>query len=215
MASHLPLIINSGLLAISAASLAVGVVFLWLYHGQDLIQRNRLLQAAIYLPLLVPQISFLFGLQIGLSRAGIDGSWPALIYIHMIFILPYIWLVLAPAFVQMDRRHDHVASSLGLGPFRRFLRIHLPLLAMPIGAALFIGFAVSIALYLPTVFVGGGRIATITVEAVSLAANGSRGPAGVAAMLQLLIPLVCYAAIWLFLKYHFGRFATMQGGGLT
>ena len=34
-----------------------------------------------------------------------------------------------------------------------------------------------IALYLPTVFVGGGRIATITVEAVSLAANGSRGPA--------------------------------------
>ena len=65
------------------------------------------------------------------------------------------------------------------------------------------------------VFVGGGRIATITVEAVSLAANGSRGPAGVAAMLQLLIPLVCYAAIWLFLKYRFGRFATMQGGGLT
>jgi putative thiamine transport system permease protein len=118
MASYLPLIINSGLLAISAAFLAVGVVFLWLYHGQDLIQRNRLLQAAIYLPLLVPQISFLFGLQIGLSWAGIDGSWPALIYIHMIFILPYIWLVLAPAFAQMDWRHDHVASSLGLGPFQ-------------------------------------------------------------------------------------------------
>ena len=213
--SYLPLVINSGLLAISAAFLALGVVFLWLYHGQDLIRRNRLLQAAIYLPLLVPQISFLFGLQIGLSWAGIDGRWPALIYIHMIFILPYTWLVMAPAFAQMDWRHDHVANSLGLGPFRRFLRVHLPLLAMPIGAALFIGFAVSIALYLPTVFVGGGRIATITVEAVSLAANGSRGPAGVAAMLQLLIPLVCYGVIWLFLKYRFGRFANMQGGGLT
>jgi putative thiamine transport system permease protein len=61
----------------------------------------------------------------------------------------------------------------------------------------------------------GGRIATITVEAVSLAANGSRGPAGVAAMLQLLIPLVCYAVIWLFLKYRFGRFANMQGGSPT
>ena len=86
---------------------------------------------------------------------------------------------------------------------------------MPIGAALFIGFAVSIALYLPTVFVGGGRIATITVEAVSLAANGSRGPAGVAAMMQLLIPLVCYAVIRLFLTYRFGRFANMRGGGMT
>ena len=86
---------------------------------------------------------------------------------------------------------------------------------MPISAALFIGFAVSIALYLPTVFVGGGRISTITVESVSLAANGSRGPAGVAAMLQLLIPLLCYAVIWLFLKCRFGRFANMQGGSLS
>jgi hypothetical protein len=34
-------------------------------------------------------------------------------------------------------------------------------------------------------------------------------------MLQLLIPLVCYAMIWLFLKYRFGQFANMQGGGLT
>ncbi|MDC1382706.1 ABC transporter permease [Candidatus Puniceispirillum sp.] len=212
IASYLPLVSNSFLLAICAAFFSVMVVFLWLYHGRGQIQQNQFLQAAIYLPLLVPQISFLFGLQIGLSWAGIDGSWPALIYIHMIFILPYIWLILAPAFGKMDRRHDHVASSLGLGPIRRFLRVHLPLLAMPISAALFIGIAVSIALYLPTIFVSGGRISTITVEAVSLAANGSRGPAGVATMLQLLIPLICFGVIWLFLKYRFGGLTNMQGG---
>ena len=212
IASYLPLVINSGILAISAAFLSVTVVFSWLYHGHHLIQRSRLLQAAIYLPLLVPQISFLFGLQIGLSWAGIEGNWLALIYIHMIFILPYVWLVLAPAFTQMDWRHDHVANSLGFGPLKRLVLVHLPLLAMPIGSAIFIGLAVSIALYLPTVFVGGGRINTITIEAVSLAANGSRGPGGVAAMLQLLIPLGCYGVIWLFLKYRFGRFANMQGG---
>ena len=212
IASYLPFVLNSGLLALSAAFLSVTVVFLWLYNGQDLIRRSRVLQLAIYLPLLVPQISFLFGLQIGLSWAGIDGTWPALIYIHMIFILPYVWLILAPAFAQMDKRHDYVANSLGLSPLRRLFRIHLPLLAMPISAALFIGFAVSIGLYLPTVFVGGGRIATITVEAVSLATNGSRGPGGVAAMLQLLIPLACYGVIWLFLKHRFGRFANMQSG---
>ena len=212
--SYLPLVFNSGLLAVSATFLTVGVVFLWLYHGHSLIHQNRLFQAGIYLPLLVPQISFLFGLQIGLSWAGIDGSWPALIYIHMIFILPYIWFVLAPAFQQVDWRHDRMASSLGVGPFCRFYRVHLPLMAMPIGAAIFIGFAVSIALYLPTVFVGGGRISTITIEAVSLAANGSRGPAGVAAMLQILIPLTCYGVIWLLLKNRFRQFANMQGGNI-
>ena len=103
--------VNSGLLALSATVLSVTVVFLWLYNGQGLIRRSRMLQLAIYLPLLVPQISFLFGLQIGLSWAGIDGSWPALIYIHMIFILPYIWLVLAPAFTQMDKRYDHASGK--------------------------------------------------------------------------------------------------------
>ena len=125
-----------------------------------------------------------------------------------------IKIILAPAFAQMDKRHQYVASSLGLCPFKRLLRVSLPILAVPVGAALFIGFAVSIALYLPTVFVGGGRIATITVEAVSLAANGSRGPAGVAAILQLLIPLGCYIIIWLFLRYRHGKFANLRGGGL-
>jgi putative thiamine transport system permease protein len=214
LASYVPLALNSSLLATSAAFLSVLVVFLWLYNGQGLIQRSRSLQVAIYLPLLVPQISFLFGLQIGLSWAGIDGTWPALIYIHMIFILPYTWLVLAPAFEQLDKRHEHVANSLGHGPFKRLWYVYIPLLAMPIGAALFIGFSVSIALYLPTVFSGGGRIATITVEAVSLAANGSRGPAGVAAILQILIPLTCFVIVRLFLKYRFGKFADMNGGGL-
>ena len=196
--NYLPLVINSGILATSAAFLSVGLVFLWLYNMSPQNQRSRLLHAAIYLPLLVPQVSFLFGLQIGFSWAGIDGTWPALIYIHMIFILPYTWLILAPAFREMDWRHDDVANSLGLGPFRRFFRVHLPLLAMPIGAAIFIGFAVSIALYLPTVFVGGGRRDN-HIEAVSLATNSSRGLRWPLCQ----IPLVCYGIIWLFLKHRF------------
>ena len=58
MASYLPPVLNSGLLAISAAFLSVTVVFSWLYNGQDLIQRSRMLQLAIYLPLLVPKSAF-------------------------------------------------------------------------------------------------------------------------------------------------------------
>ena len=212
--NYLPLLINSGLLAASATLMAFAVVFLWLYDKHGIIQKNQLLQGAIYLPLFAPQISFLFGLQIGLSWGGFDGQWPTLIYVHMIFIIPYTWLILAPAFGQMDLRYDRIASSLGLSPIQRVLRVNLPLLAMPIGSAIFIGFAVSIALYLPTVFVGGGRIGTITVEAVSLATNGSRGPAGVAAILQVLIPLFCYGVVWTFIRCRFGKFSNMRGGAM-
>ena len=70
---------------------------------------------ALFLPLLVPQVSFLFGLQITLSLTGMDGTWPALIYSHMIFIMPYTWMIMAPAFEAMDWRYDQVATSLGKG----------------------------------------------------------------------------------------------------
>ena len=67
----------------------------------------------------------------------------------MIFIVPCVWLVLAQLFMRWIS-FDRVASSLGLSLIRRVLHVHLPLLAMPIGAALFIGFAVRLR-YLPTV----------------------------------------------------------------
>ena len=58
------------------------------------------------------------------------------------------------------------------------------------------------------------RFCASGLEAVNLAANGSSGPAGVAAMLQLIIPLTCYVVIWIFLRYRFGKFANFKGGGL-
>ena len=219
-ADYWPLISNSWYLAILSSGAAVVIVFLWLYQARNRAQdhpnkpprHSRFIISAIYLPLLVPQISFMFGLQIGLSWAELDGTWSALIFSHMIFIMPYAWLVIAPAFAAMEWRHDHLAASLGLSPFQRFLRVHLPLLAPALGMALFIGICVSIALYLPTVFVGGGRISTITVEAISLAANGGRGPAGVAAMLQILIPLAGFIVIRTALSYRFAKFSGMCGG---
>jgi putative thiamine transport system permease protein len=41
-------------------------------------------------------------------------------------------------------------------------------------AALAVGFAVSVAQYLPTLFVGAGRFNTVTTEAVTLASGGQR-----------------------------------------
>jgi putative thiamine transport system permease protein len=166
------------------------------------------------MPFFIPQISFLLGMQISLSRVGLDGTWLALIWAHMIFILPYTWLIVIPARRALDHRLDHVAATLGASGWKRFITLHMPLMAYPLGTALFIGIAVSMALYLPTVFVGAGRINTITVEAVSLASGGSRGPAGLAAMLQIAIPVISFAIIHWGLRCRFGRFSGMQSGRL-
>ena len=52
------------------------------------------------------------------------------------------------------------------------------------------------------------------VEAVALASGGSRQMAGVAAMLQLVIPLVVFALLRAWQSHRFGRFAGMRAGGL-
>ena len=78
--------------------------------------------------------------------------------------------------------------NLGASPARVFWCIKLPMLLRPVLFALAVGFAVSVGEYLPTVFAGGGRFATLTTEAVSLAAGGDRRVIGVYAFLQALLP---------------------------
>ena len=212
--SYMPLLKTSFLLAGGASLAALLVVLAWSYAAPDSTLNNRWLLGCIFMPFFIPQISFLLGMQISLSRVGLDGTWLALIWVHMIFILPYTWLIVIPARHALDHRLDHVAATLGASGWKRFITLHVPLMAYPLATALFIGIAVSMALYLPTVFVGAGRINTITVEAVSLASGGSRGPAGLAAMLQIAIPVFSFAIIHWGLQCRFGRFSGMQSGRL-
>lgn len=67
-----------------------------------------------------------------------------------------------------------------------------------------IGFSVSIAQYLPTLFAGGGRYSTVTTEAVALSAGGNRRILAVQALLQVLLPLAVFALAGV-LQHWLGR----------
>ena len=99
---------------------------------------------------------------------------------------------------------------MGVGRMGHFWRLRLPVLGHSFGSALILGVAVSIALYLPSVFAGAGRINTITTEAVTLAASGARGPSAQAALMQMCIPLLVFLIIRLLLRWRFRRFGSMQ-----
>ncbi len=124
---------------------------------------------------------------------GIDGGWAALIWSHLLFVLPYVFLTLADSYRALDERYIRTAAGLGAAPARIFWRIKLPLLRRPVLLALATGFSVSIALYLPTVFAGAGRFATLTTEAVALAAGADRRLIGVETFLQSALPLAGFA----------------------
>jgi putative thiamine transport system permease protein len=148
----------------------------------------------LYLPLLVPQISFLFGLQVLLAAIGLDGTWPGLVWSHLLFVLPYVFLSLADPWRALDDRYARSALCLGASPGRVFWRIKLPMLIRPVLFAGAVGAAVSVAQYLPTLFAGAGRFATLTTEAVTLSTGGDRRVIGVYVFLQALLPILAFAA---------------------
>ncbi|MBK8456088.1 MAG: ABC transporter permease [Phyllobacteriaceae bacterium] len=142
----------------------------------------------IYLPLLAPQIAFLFGLQTAILAAGLTPSTPLLVAVHLVFVLPYVFLSLADPWRAFDRRYEAVAFGLGRSRARMLVAVKLPMLAPALATAAAVGFAVSIGLYLPTVLIGAGRLPTVTTEAVALAAGGNRRIIGVWAFVQATLP---------------------------
>lgn len=142
----------------------------------------------IYLPLLVPQVAFLFGLQFLFVFLGVDATLPALVLAHLVFVLPYVFLSLSDPWRAFDRRYEAIAAGLGKRNFTILVRIRLPMLLRAVLTAAAVGFAVSVGQYLPTVLVGAGRLETITTEAVALASGGNRRVIGVYAFLQMLLP---------------------------
>ncbi|WP_289035361.1 ABC transporter permease subunit [uncultured Roseibium sp.] len=181
------------------ASLIAGALVLWHLEANT---RARGVSSAekaafdgfVFLPLLVPQVSFLFGLQVLFARLHLDGTMFAVGLGHLIFVLPYVYLSLKDPWNELDPRFAKIASSLGSSANRIFLMVRLPLLLRPLLVALAVGLAVSVGQYLPTLMIGAGRVVTITTESLALSSGGNRPLIALYGTLQLLVPLIGFSA---------------------
>ncbi len=182
------------LLGAAATALALSLVIACLEaeHRYGL-QATRRALVLLYLPLIVPQVAFLPGLQALALMSGGTGGRGAVIAAHVIFVLPYVYLSLGAPWRAWDTRAATVAASLGAGPGRVLWAVRLPMLLRPVLTAAAVGFAVSVGLYLPTLLIGAGRVATLTTEAVALSSGGNRRVIGAYALLQMALPFAAFA----------------------
>jgi putative thiamine transport system permease protein len=147
----------------------------------------------LWLPLIVPQVAFLPGLAVLGLRAGLHGGMLAVVAAHLVFVLPYVFLSLAAPWRAWDGRVAVAGAALGASESRIFWRLRLPMLLRPVLTAAAVGLAVSIGQYLPTLLIGGGRVVTLTTEAVALSSGGNRRIIGTYAVLQLILPMLGFA----------------------
>ncbi|TYC49217.1 ABC transporter permease subunit [Rhodobacterales bacterium] len=180
----------AGLAAVIATSLTI-----WLMEAQGRSGNGsqRRLKLFIFLPLLLPQVSFLFGLQMLFLVFGLGGSFLSVLLAHLVFVFPYAFLSLSDPWQRLDPRYEKAAAALGASRARIFWQVRLPILLRPVLVTLAVAAAVSVGQYLPTLMIGAGRIVTVTTESVALASGGNRQFAALYAVLQLIIPLAGFS----------------------
>lgn len=190
-------LLDTVLIGVSATGLAIVLTLLTLESEQHTSKAiSRLTSVIIYLPLLIPSIAFLFGLVWLLEQMNSHHTFINVVLAHLLFVLPYVFLSLASSYRRLDPRFSYVAASLGASQAKIFWQIKLPMLLAPIFIAVALGLAISFSQYLPTLLAGGGRINTITTEAVTLANGASRRTSAVYALVQMLLPALGFLLAW-------------------
>ena len=185
-------------LGAAAVLLCLPAALVWLEWGP---QRYN---AVLYVPLIIPALPLVAAQYAALLRLQVDGTAAGLVWSHLLWVLPYMVLTLIGPYRAFDRRLMTTARALGASPLRACWSVKWPMLLKPMLAALAVGFAVSVAQYLPTLFAGGGRFVTVTTEAVALSAGGNRRVLAVQAMLQIALPLLGFGLAAL-VSYGAGR----------
>jgi putative spermidine/putrescine transport system permease protein len=108
------------------------------------------------LPLLVPPFATGTGLAEWFIRLGLADTRVGLVLAHLTVVLPYVLLVLIPAFSPRVIELEEMARSLGTGPLRRLALVTLPSTRAVLAAAVLLGFLVSWSQYGSSLAVGGG-----------------------------------------------------------
>ena len=167
----------------------------------DILKMKKLyLEWIISIPLFIPQISFLIGLQSFIILFNFDSFLIPLIIIQLFYVIPYSFIILAPSLREIKKDIIRVAASLGKNRFQRMVQIKLPIVMSSFLTSFAVGMLVSFSLYIPVYFIGAGRVTTLTVEALNLALSGSRQDLGVATFFQIIIPILILITVVYFNK---------------
>jgi molybdate transport system permease protein len=132
----------------------------------------------VYAPLVLPPVITGFLLLKLLGRRGAVGAWLAehgvsipftfagAVVASVVVGFPLFVAIARSAFEAVDRRHDEIAATLGLSPWRTFLRVTLPLASPGILAGAVLAFARALGEFGATIVLAGnveGETRTISM----------------------------------------------------
>ncbi|MUK75853.1 thiamine ABC transporter permease [Aliivibrio fischeri] len=176
-------------LSIAIITASIALVLAVLAHEYRIKYKWQVPGYIIAIPMLIPQLSILFGLQVVTLYLSSDSYFFWVCWAHVFFAFPFVYLALDGPWKSFDTGLTRVALSLGKSPLQAWWKVKMPILLPAIVFAWAVGVSVSLAQYLPTLMLGAGRISTITTEAVALSSGFDRRVTAIYAIWQALLPL--------------------------
>ncbi|TVU64396.1 thiamine ABC transporter permease [Vibrio atlanticus] len=178
---------------IALASASIALLLALVAHEYRIKHRWQVPGFIIAIPMLIPQLSVLFGLQVTTLYIGSSAYELWVIWAHVFFAFPFVYLSLDGPWKSFNDGLIKASLSLGKSPLQSWYSIKLPILLPAITFAWAVGISVSLAQYLPTLMLGAGRISTITTEAVALTSGFDRRVTAIYAIWQALLPLFFFS----------------------
>jgi spermidine/putrescine transport system permease protein len=161
----------SNSLAIAAASTAIGVVLgtLAAIGHAALRKRRDIVESAMLLPLMAPDIVIALALKllfVKFLHAG-PGLAPMILG-HSLLAVCYVFLVTGTRLKRFDWRLIEAAQDLGAGRWQSFRHVLLPHLGPGIAGGALLAVAVSLDEYVIAFFLSGPGTATVPVEVAGM-----------------------------------------------
>jgi putative thiamine transport system permease protein len=177
-------------LAFATSVTALALSVLWFEcHSRDW---DRWALVAVTVILSLPALLLAIGQYRLLLQLGWTGTAKGLFLAHMPFVTAYVFTMLQGPYRAYDQRWSQASCGLGAARFKFLQQVKWPMLKAPLASALAVGFAVSVAQFVPSQLAAAGRYTTLPMETVTLTAGGNRSLIAVAALLLMVLPLLAF-----------------------
>lgn len=230
---------NTILLVVASIVIAVpvGLWFAWLSVRTDAYW-GFLSTTLPVLPLLLPPVALAIGwlfladpnagfitriVEVILSHLGIHhhfttgiNSWPGLIFLYALFIVPQVYVVCAAAFRIVDPSVEEAARVSGGRPFVTFFTVSVPSIRAAVLSSVLLAGIAAAELYSIAAVIGiPARIPVLSVYIVNLL-NAQFPPRTSQAVILGLLMVIVLASAWVYQRYLGTRRAgvTVSGQGI-
>jgi spermidine/putrescine transport system permease protein len=163
--SLLVAVVSTAIAAVLGVAAAVGL-------ERVAAKNRRLVEGAMLLPLLVPEVTLGVALMLFFVTIRVPLGLVTVTLGHAAFNLPVVMVIVRARLRKMDPGLVEAAYDLGASPWQAFRRVTLPLLAPAIAGGILMAFTISLDDFIVTFFTGGPGSTTLPLKVYSMIKSG-------------------------------------------